>query len=164
MEDTSKTFYSKIAMESLCWIITVLVTAMIIRQYWYGFDNKDFMHNLIVYCIVGITYARYLIFLPFTFLAMFQIGKFILIFASIPLAFYLIQELFEYYDLLANDGTKAFQDYFKNSLTTNEIYALLDRLSPVYTFFAVLSIMSVIILPFRLLISFWRVYNNTGKV
>ena len=106
------------------------------------------LYNLIVYCILGVTYARYLIFLPYTFLANFQIGKFVLIFASIPLAFYLIQELFEYHELLANDGTQVFQDYFKRSMTTNEIYALLERLSPVYTFFAVLSIMSVIILPF----------------
>lgn len=164
MEATSKTFYSKIAMESVWWLITILITAMVTRQYWYGFENKDFMNNLIVYCIIGITYARYLILLPYTFLAQFQIGKFVLIFASIPLAFYLIQELFEYHELLANDGTQVFQAYFKSSMTTNDIYSLLERLSPVYTFFAVLSIMSVIILPFRLLISFWRVYNNTGKV
>ena len=42
MEETSKTFYSKIAMGPVV-DYHCFDTAMITRQYWYGFENKDFI-------------------------------------------------------------------------------------------------------------------------
>ncbi len=151
-------------MELLWWVFTFLVAWVVVNPMWMPFVKYDFIYDCIFNVIIFITFARYVLFLKYTFLAKFQIGKFILIFACIPLGFYTIQEIFAYQDFLDNEGTAEFLDFFRPDIGTNALYEILDYTTQQILFFGVAAAISVIILPFRLLVSFWRVYNNTGTV
>lgn len=166
MEHLRKQRLGKLLMEGLWWLITLIVVWMITQPLWAGFVKYDFIYEVILFIVLFITYTRYLFGLKYTFLAHFQALKFILIFVSVPLAFYLIQVFFGYQDFLEkqNEGMIEFQEYFKEGLTFNEHNDLLAYLTQVYSFFGIGAILAVALSPFRLLVSFWRVYNKTGTV
>lgn len=153
-------------MELVWWLITAITAFIITQSLWGYFKRYDFIYELILYIIVFITFARYVFFLKYTFLAYFQKMKFLLIFISLPLIFYMVQEFFEFRDFLErqNGGLIEAELYFKDEISFQERYGILEYLSKMYTFFAVAAIITVIIAPFRLLKSYWRVHNNTGTV
>lgn len=153
-------------MELLWWLVTALVAWMVTQPFWDYFTKDEFVIELLVFVVVFLTAARYLFLLKYTFLAYFQPLKFILIFASIPLVFWGIHEFFEFRDFYEtqSEGMVIGQSYFEAKLDFSERYQILQRLLPIYTFFASSAILTIIVMPFRLLVSYWRVYNNTGTV
>lgn len=166
MDNLGKERLGKALMELLWWLVTAIITWVIVKPLWSGFVIHDFIYELILFVVVFITYSRYVFGLKYTFLAYFQPMKFALIFLTIPFGFYLIQLFFGYKDFLEkqNEGMVEFDTYFREGLSFNEHYQLLEYLSSMYNFFALSAIIIVIIAPFRLLISYWRVYNKTGMV
>jgi hypothetical protein len=115
---------------------------------------------------IFITYTRHIFTLKNTFLARAQKLKVVLLFSSIPLTFYLVQLFFNYQDFLdkQNEGMQEFAQYFVEDISNDTHYNTLQYLTKVYLFFGFGAIISVIISPFRLLISYWRVFNKTGTV
>ena len=157
---------SKLIMELLWWLVTGIVAWIITQPFWAPFADTEFVVELALFVVVLMTVARYVFLLKYTFLAHFQAMKFILIFISLPLMFWAIQEFFEFRDFYEtqSEGMVAGAGYFKSGLSFSERYAILQRLLPLYTFFAWGAIFTVIAMPFRLLVSYWRVYNKTGTV
>ena len=166
MENLQKQRLSKLVMEVVWWGVTAIAAFIIVQPLWAYFQRYDFIYELIWYSIIFITFARYILFLKYTFLAHFQIMKFILIFVSLPLIFYMVQEFFEFQDFLErqNSGLEEAQIYFKEGMGFQDRYSILAYLSKAYTFFAIAAIITVIMTPFRMLKSYWRVHNNTGTV
>lgn len=166
MENLQKQRLGKLIMEGVWWLITALAAFLVVQPLWDEFQRYDFIYELILYIIIFITFSRYVFFLKYTFLAYFQKMKFLLIFISLPLIFYLVQEFFEFQDFLErqNSGLEEAQIYFKEDLGFQARYGTLEYLSKVYTFFAIAAIITVIITPFRMLKSYWRVHNETGTV
>ena len=146
------------------WVITLIITWIIINPLLADFIKHDFVYDSIFNVIVFITVARYILFLKYTLLSHFQAGKLVLIFIALPLVFYIIQEFFAFHDFLESEGTAKFQDFFREDITMTELYDIVDYTTKQLSFFAIAAAMCVIIMPFRMLISFWRVYNNTGTV
>jgi len=166
MDNLGKQRVGKLLMELIWWLLTGIVAWLVARPLWSEFVQYEFIHELILFIIILITYARYLFLLKYTFLSHFQAGKFILIFVSIPLIFYLIQLFFNYQDFLEkqSEGMEEYQVYFRANMTFSEHGEVLNYLTKVYSFFALSAIITVVISPFRLLLSFWRVYNKVGTV
>lgn len=166
MENLKKQRLGKIIMEVVWWLVTAVAAFFVVQPLWVYFQRYDFIHELILYIIIFVTFARYLFFLKYTFLAYFQKMKFLLIFISLPLLFYLVQEFFEFQDFLErqNSGLEEAQIYFREGLGFQDRYEILAYLSKVYTFFAIAAIITVLMTPFRLLKSYWRVHNETGTV
>jgi len=166
MDNLGKQRTGKFLMELIWWMLTAIVAWLVARPLWSEFVRYEFIYDLILFIVIFITYTRYLFLLKYTFLSHFQVGKFILIFASIPLAFYLIGLFFNYQDFLErqSEGMEEYQIYFRADMTFDEHGEVLKYLSKVYSFFALSAIIVVIIAPFRLLLSFWRVYNKVGTV
>ncbi len=166
MENSGKQRLGKIMMEVIWWLITAIVVIMAAQPLWTSFVQYSFVYELIMFGVIFITYTRYLFFMKYTFLAKAQIIKFVFIFLSLPLAFYLIQVFFNYQDFLEkqNDGMLEFQEYFRKGISFQEHADTLTYLSKVYTFFGMSAIIAVVFSPFRLLVSYWRVYNKTGSV
>lgn len=166
MENLGKQRLGKFLMELVWWMLTGVVAWMVARPLWSEFIRYEFIHELILFIVIFITYARYLFLLKYTFLSHFQVGKFILIFASIPLTFYLIDWFFGYQDFLEkqSEGMEEYQIYFRADMTFTEHGEVIKYLSKVYSFFALSAIIVVVMSPFRLLLSFWRVYNKVGTV
>ncbi|WMX14778.1 MULTISPECIES: hypothetical protein [unclassified Aureispira] len=166
MDNLGKQRLGKLGMELIWWLLTAVVAWIVTKPLWSEFVRQEFIYELILFIIIFITYTRYLFLLKYTFLSHFQIGKFILIFASIPLTFYLIQMFFNYQDFLErqSDGMEEYQIYFRSDITFSEHGKVLAYMTKVYSFFALSAIIAVVISPFRLLLSFWRVYNKVGTV
>lgn len=162
----SKQRTSKFFMELLWWAVTAIAAWMATRPFWKYFDNDEYLIELTVYIVVLITVARYLFLLKYTFLARLQALKFILIFASIPLALWGVNEFFDFRDFYEtqSEGMIENQSYFEEGLTFSKRYEVLQHLMPIYSFFAWGAIITLFMMPFRLLVSYWRVYNKTGTV
>lgn len=166
MENLQKERLGKIMMEIVWWLVTAIAVFFIVQPFWANFKQYGYIYRIMFYAVVFITFARYVFLLRYTFLAHFQKMKIFLIFLSLPLVFYMVQEFFEFRDFLErqNSGLEEAQIYFKEDVGFQERYEILAYLSRVYTFFAIAAIITVVITPFRLLKSYWRVYNNTGTV
>lgn len=166
MDLTQKQQMGKLMMEAAWLLLTGIIVWLLAQPYWRPFKQHDFVYQVMIFAVVFITYARYLFLLKYTFLSHFQVMKFLLIFLSIPLAFYLVQLFFDYQDFLErqNEGMEEFGKYFQDYITLDQRYQILRDLTPLYNFLGISAIITVIIMPFRLLISFWRVYNKTGMV
>lgn len=166
MDNLGKQRLGKLLMELVWWLLTGVVAWLVTRPLWSEFVQYQYIYELILFIAILITYTRYLFLLKYTFLSHFQVGKFILIFASIPLVFYLIGLFFGYQDFLErqSEGMEEYQIYFRADMTFSEHGEVLKYLSKVYSFFALTAIMVAIAAPFRLLVSFWRVYNKVGTV
>lgn len=153
-------------MEIIWWLFTFTATFFIVQPLWKDFRNYQFIHQLILFIIVFITYSRYLFFLKYTFLAHSQKAKFALVFLSLPFAFYLGTNFFELQSFLdkMSEGMVEYESYFRDRISDNQRFIALNYLNKMYTFFGVSAIIAVIFSPFRLLLSYWRVYNKTGTV
>lgn len=166
MEMQGKAQLGKLAMELIWWLITAVVAFMVAQPLWGDFVKHDFIYETIAFVVIFITYTRYLFGLKYTFLANFQVLKVLLIFISIPFIFYMVQVFFAYQEFLEgqSEGMIEYDSFFREGITFNERHDLLTYLTSVYTFFGIGAILIVFLSPFRLLVSFWRVYNKTGNV
>ena len=116
MENSKKQRLVKLMMEIIWWLITVTIVFMVAQPLWGSFAKYSFVYELIMFGIIFITYTRYLFFMKYTFLAEAQVVKFILIFVSLPFAFYLIQVFFNYQDFLENPFENNF-DFIINCIS-----------------------------------------------
>ncbi len=154
----------KLAMELVWWLITALAVWIVAEPLQGKFVKPDYVYHSILNVIIFITAIRYLFLLKYTFLANSQRVKFVLIFVSVPLIFYLIQSFFGFQAFLDKEGTDLFQAHFKPELDTNQLYETIEYLTKEMVFFGMGAIFAVILFPFRLLASYWRVHNHTGTV
>lgn len=154
----------KIQLELLAWLLTAVATYLVIYPILGGFSNFEFLYMNVLFVVVFITYTRYTFLLKHTFLAHFQVGKFVVIFASIPLVFYLGQCIYYFEEFMGDKGLASFETYLNPAISYDEQQAALNYMSREMVFFGTAAIISAIVLPFRLLISYWRVYNGEGKV
>lgn len=164
MEDSKKQQRLKIQLELVWWLVTAILVYMILYPMLNHFINYKFMYANALFIVVFLTYARYIFLLKHTFLASLQPIKFLLVFASIPLAFHLIELLQNFQYFVETEGLRNIEHYFKEGTsvkTRDSVYMYMNR---EMVFFGVASVIVTIMMPFRMLVSFWRVYNNTGNV
>lgn len=159
-----KQWMLKLQLEIIWWIVTAIITFLLVSPIINNMLDYQFLYSNIIFIIIFITYTRYFFLLKHTFLARAQILKFVLIFASIPLVFKLVEFIFAYQDFLDTEGLNTFDAYFREGLDIKARERLLAYMSREFLFFGVGSVIAAVILPFRLLISFWRVYNKSKKV
>jgi hypothetical protein len=154
----------KIQIELLSWLITAIITYLIVSPILATFSEFDYLYSNIIFVVIFLTYTRYIFLLPYTFLAHWQLGKFLFIFASIPLVFYLVNAVFLFEEFSNDEGLVLFEKYLNPNISYVEQQASLTYMRREMLFFGSSSIIVAVLLPFRFLISVWRVYNRTGKV
>lgn len=159
-----KTTRIKLVVELIWWIITAILTLIVIFPMLNTFKQYDFIFSNSVFVIVTITFTRYLFLLKHTFLAYFRVGKVVLLFSCIPLVFYLIGEMNHFSYFLDNKGLQSFNEYFVDGVSNETRQTILTYLEREMIFSGTASVIVSILIPFRMLISVWRVYNNTGRV
>ena len=159
-----KQFSLKLKLELIWWVISAIIVFMVCLPIMNAMDRFDFWISNIIFILVFITYFRHIFFLQHSFLAYWQPVKFILIFASIPLIFKSVEWVFNFQDFLQTEGQQILNSQFKAGVSVNEKLRIINYLNTQYLFFGVAAVISAIVLPFRLLISYWRVYNKLGKV
>lgn len=159
-----KQFALKIQLEIIWWLVTAVIAFLVVRPMLDKFVDYEFLYSNVLFVVVFITYARYIFLLKFTFLSHVRIVKLLLIFASIPLVFHLVNEISAFQNFLDNEGLVSFNRYFEPGITFEERKSLLTYLRQEMIFFGVASVIAAVIMPFRMLVSIWRVYNKKGTV
>lgn len=142
---------------SIAWVVfTVIFIAVILWQIYANQVDYQFYFNNILFIIVGIVFMRYIFLLKHTFIENKIIIKLILMPIAIFVAIYSYMAL--------NDFIDFYQEYGKYAnlqhLPLEKQYSLGDYIFGEYIFFGVIAVITSIILPIRLLISVWRVYNK----
>lgn len=148
----------KLRLELLWWLLTALLLVLVLAPIYLYTEGYPFWNVNIIYIVTAITVARYVFLLPTTFLAKIQWLKTALIFLSIPAIFLLIQEMNRF---------QVFLDYNEPEDLVGLIHVETSRTMMKYIrsefiLFGVGSIIALVVLPFRMVISVWR-YRNTGR-
>lgn len=154
----------KIQLEVIWWLVTAVIAFLVVRPILNKFADYEFLYSNILFVVIFITYARYIFLLKFTFLARLRVVKLLLIFASIPLVFHLVEQISAFQAFLDNEGLVSFNRYFEPGITFEQRSNLLTYLRQEMIFFGVASVVAAVIMPFRMLISIWRVHNKRESV
>ena len=143
-------------LELLWWLITSLITFVIIYPILNRIGDYPFLIINIIFILVFVTFTRYAFLLKHTFLAHREVLKIIFIILSLPLIFYLFSELY-YFQIYLDE--KGITTLIGNSITTYD-EKLLKFIRSEMLLFGVGSIIIAIVFPFRMILSIWRVRNR----
>lgn len=155
---TEISFAQKLRLELLWWLLTALLVVLIMAPIYLYTVGYPFWRINIIYIVTFITVVRHLFLLPTTFLATIQWLKVALIFLSIPAIFMLVQEMNRF---------QVFLDYNEPEklvglMPIDTLRAMVKYVRSEIILFGVGSVISLVVLPFRMIRSVWR-YRNTGK-
>ncbi|MCB0645351.1 MAG: hypothetical protein KDC49_01720 [Saprospiraceae bacterium] len=151
---------NKISLEVVSILITLVLLVLIlfpIAEY-YGEGYRFYTSN-ILFIIVFLTYTRYIFLLKYTFLADLKWFKVVLVFLSIPLILYGVDRLLEFQSYLDEVG---FVDISGNDI--DEASKMATYTKSQYVFFNSAALIVLVIMPFRMIMSVWRIVNKKGTV
>ncbi len=148
-----------IRLELIWWLFTAILIAAILLPIYSHIDHYPFWMTNVLFVAVFITLTRYVFLLKHTFLAKRQILKIALIFLSIPVIFYLINQINYFQTFLDEEGVES----FIHGLPLHRRNGLATFIRAEMLLFGVGSVIIAIIFPFRMLLSVWLL-RNRGKV
>ena len=143
-------------LELLWWLLTALVVVGLLYPILRDIKDYPFLVLNIVFIVTSITFARYIFLLKHTFIAKRQWAKVVLVFLCIPIILYLVNGINYFQTFLDEKGIESFM----SGIDLEKQYALVSYIRNEMIFFGVGSLISAIIMPFRLLISVWRLHNR----
>lgn len=147
-----------IQLELLWWLVTLLLIVLIGLPILLTVEKYPFWVSNILFILTFITTTRYIFLLRFTWLADLVWIKVVVFFLAIPFVFLLIQELNAFQGFLDERG----MDAVVGALPLEKQSSLITYIRSEYLLFGVGAIVGSIVLPVRLLISIWRIYNKVG--
>lgn len=151
-----------VTLEIVFWIVTVILCVGVLYPIHTKLDGFPFSWTNSIAIIVFVTYTRYAFLWQYTLFSKSTIIRIIFIVAAIPLVFYLIQNMNIFQSYLDDNGYDAFMDLSKNLLSDSEKTELLQYIRSEFIFFSTGAVVAGILLPLRMIISFWRTKNNKG--
>jgi len=159
MENSTKL---KGKLELLWWLFTIIILVAVMMPIHNAFKAFPFWTMNIIFILVFITYARIIFLLKHSLIAYNFPIKLFLVFFSLPLTFYLISSLFSFQDFLDSEGQNALlqPEFLRQPISAIEGVNLSDFVRKEMLFFAVGSIITAIIMPFRMTQSIWRTRNR----
>ena len=141
----------------MIWLgIIVLLCLMVYFPIRTNHIQFPFLAINMIYIAVFVFFTRLIFLLKFSFLAKALVVKLIIIFISIPIIVLLIDGISEFLAFLDEDGLHDVMGHLK----MNAQNSLIRFIKSEFIFFGVGSVITAIILPFRLIISIWRVVNR----
>lgn len=146
----------KINIELIWWAFTVILAAIIIFPIWINAPLFPFFFQNIILVAAFVTFTRYIFLLPSTLIARQKWIKVFVIAVSAILFFVLTTALSDFHNFLDEQGLQTLVDH----LNVNAQTRMMNYMKGEMIFFGVGAIIAGIILPFRMLISLWRVRNR----
>lgn len=156
MDENRNVIMQKWSIELLWWALSILFCIIIVLPIWLKVPEFPFLSQNILYILIFFNGMRYLFLLkntPFSYAIAF---KFVVIFITIPILVYQIDwmsmfqefkddgELLHLLEELPFEDQKGIRKYIENE----------------FIFFGVASIITTFLLPFRMIVSIWRVKNR----
>jgi hypothetical protein len=150
----------KLTAEVIFIIITLLLTSLIILPIWnyYGEKYTFYFYNISFVILFFIAF-RYLFLLKFTPISHSRAAKLIIIFLCLPLILYYIDGIYEFNRYLDEVG---FVNISKSD--PDEALNMAKYTRTQYLFFGIATMITLVLMPFRMVVSIWRVTNNKGTV
>lgn len=147
--------------ELLAWLFVLILCLLVLGPVYIrtGLHYQFYIENIIS-ILVFLTFTRMLFLLSFTPYARNKAFKFILIFLTIPLIMYLVDNLYDFQRFLDEEGTIAF---FKGAFEMSD-YNFGKFIKYQFFFFTTGAIVASFLIPVRMIVSFWRLYNTEDKV
>lgn len=151
-----------VTLEIIFWIVTVILCIGVLYPIHSSLNSFPFMWTNSIAIIVFVTYTRYVFLWQYTLFSRSTIVRIIFIVAAIPLVFYLIQNMNSFQSYLDDSGYDAFMDLSKRLLSDSEKTELLQYIRSEFIFFSTGAVVAGVLMPLRMIISFWRTKNNKG--
>jgi hypothetical protein len=147
--------------EFLSWLFVVAFCGLIVIPiYLRTAQNYGFYIPNIISIVIFLTFTRLLFLLAFTPYSRVKWLKFVLVFLPIPLFLYHIDSLYNFQRLIDEEGTISF---FNGSSDMND-YNFSKFIKYQFIFFHVGALVTIALLPIRMIISFWRTTNTKDRV
>jgi len=110
----------------------------------------------IIFIVIFITFTRYIFLVKYTFFADIAWVKIVLIFLPIPIFFYCIDALYDFQRFLDEEGVISILE----GLHVDDQYTLSKYIRYQKILFGTGAIITLIMLPIRMIISLWRRKNR----
>ncbi len=146
----------KINIELIWWAFTFILAAIIIFPIWINAPLFPFFYQNIILVAAFVTFTRYIFLLPTTLVARQKWIKGFVIAVSAILFFVLTTALSDFHNFLDEEGLQTLVEH----LNVNAQTRIINYMKGEMIFFGVGSIIAGIILPFRMILSLWRVRNR----
>lgn len=147
--------------EILSWLfVFTFILLIIVPIYMRSGIYYPFYQTNIISIVVFLTFSRLLFLLSYTPYARIKWLKFILIFLPIPLFLFHIDSLYDFQRFIDEEGTISF---FKGTSDLAD-YGFGKFIKYQFIFFNVGALVTIALIPIRMIISFWRTTNTTDRV
>lgn len=150
-----------ITLETVFWILTLIVLFGVLYPITSKYNDFPFLWSNILAIVVFVTYTRFIFLWKYTLFAKSNIIRIILLIATIPLVFNLISNMNGFQSHLDDYGYDTFIELLKNP-TPERHKSGLAYIKSEYVFFSIAATIAAVMLPIRMIISFWRTKNNQG--
>lgn len=146
----------KLQLEIIWWTITLVVIILVMFPIWSEVGTA-FRYNgsNIMSVFIFLVYTRLLFTLRHTYIANSALMKIVFVILSIPLFVYFMERINEFQTFVDENGDTALLPAYNESVANLTKYIRYE-----YLFFAVAAIMTVAMLPFRMILSLWRTRNR----
>jgi len=151
---------SKLILE-LGWILfTILLCALVLMPLYNSLGSKyPFYTENIIFIIAAVTFIRYIFLLKFHWIADTTYPKVALIFLSIPIIMYLVDNVYDFQAYVDEEGLYALLEDFPSEKQKS----LGSYMKTQMIFFWTAAVISAVLLPIRMIVSLWR-QKNRGTV
>ncbi|HZV69281.1 MAG TPA: hypothetical protein VFG10_07035 [Saprospiraceae bacterium] len=146
----------KINVELIWWLFTFLLTAIVLLPILTNVPRYPFFFQNFILIASFVTFTRYIFLLPITLIARKKWIKVFIIAVSAILFFIMTTALSDFHNFLDEQGLQTLVEHLNVKTQTR----LMNYMKSEMIFFGVGAIISGLILPFRMLISLWRVRNR----
>jgi hypothetical protein len=149
--------FQKWKIECLFWLGSFLV-ALLIMLPIHDHLQQNYPYYLVnyIFIILFLTYTRYIFLLHYAPFSHTLWIKMILIFASIPLFLWLIDDLYDFLEMLDIEGI---EPLVRIENLENK-YNMAKYVKYQFIFFSVGCLITIAMLPIRMIVSIWRVRNK----
>jgi len=146
-------------LEIVWWLFTLFVVIAVLYPIYTTVPDYPFYTSNILFIIIFITLTRFIFLLKHTFLAHYEYLKLAIILFSGISIFLLVNQLNYFQTYLDEQGLESFLGH----LDLSKQESMGNYIRQEMLFFGVGSVITVILLPIRLVISIWR-SRNRGTV
>ena len=148
---------NKWSLELIWWLVTAILVVLLMLPIYSSIGSQyPYYQPNIFFIVVFVTFTRYIFLLKYTFFSHLTWVKAVLVFLPIPLFFYSMDALYDFQRFLDEEGVIS----ILGNLGSEDQYKLAKYIQYQKLFFGAGAITTLMMLPFRMVISMWRVRNR----
>jgi hypothetical protein len=146
----------KLKVELIWWVFTFILIVLVLIPIYLNAPLFPFFYQNTILVAAFVTFSRYIFLLPLTLIARQKWIKVFIIGVSAILFFVLTTALGDFRNFLDEEGLQSLVEPLNVEAQTRTMNYIKSEM----LFFGVGSIIAGVILPFRMVISLWRVRNR----